>query len=216
MPEDTTPTEVQATSVEDAPPAPAARTIPPDPQAGDGQEVISLEEARKLRRESQTLRKRLQGYEDAEKAQQEAQLSEHDRLSKRLADLQASHDAYVAQTQQRLVRYEVERQASKLGIIDPEAAAKLIDTSAFEQDEQGVPTNAEKLLKDLIKQKPYLAPPTEAPAESSPAQTATPNKTAPAVPAMNPGRSSIAAPGSLPPGKIPTLSDVFNLTRRQS
>lgn len=191
-------------------PAPAA-TNTPEPQAGEGKETtISLEEARKLRSEAANLRKRLKGYEDAEQAARDAQLSEVERSQKQLADLQAKYDAYSKTTQERIVRYEVERAAAKLNIIDPEAAATLLNRAELEFDDDGTPTNATKLLERLIKNKPYLAPPAQAPAPASPAQTAEPAKpAAPAIPAMNPGRATIQTPGTASPGRIPRLEDVF-------
>lgn len=161
-------------------------------------------------------RKKLSSYEKAEKeaeaakkAAEEAQLSEIERTKKQFADLQAQHENYVRQTQERLTRHVVEKQASQLGIIDPDAATRLLDWNELEFDDDGQPINADKLLETLIKHKPWLkpAPPKEeAPKEQEqqPAQPAPPR-----IPAMQPGRSNISAPNKLPPGTIPTLADVY-------
>jgi hypothetical protein len=180
-------------------PQPQAGTPSTEPQAGESQ-TISLEEAKKLRSEAQNLRKRMKAYEDAERQVQEAQLSETERLKKQHSDLQAQHDTYTRQMQERIVRYEVERQATQLGIIDPDAAVRLLDWSELEYDEQGTPTNTEKLLQALIKKRTYLAPSAQ---QETPARVG-----APVIPAMNPGRSTLSAPNSLPPGKHMTLKDV--------
>jgi hypothetical protein len=172
----------------------------PEPLAGDGAETpISLEEAKKLRSESANMRKRLKAYEDAEKAAQDAALSQVEKANKAAQELQqkyeAEHRAHVAAL--------VKLAASAKGIIDPDLAALAIEAS-LEFDEQGMPSNLDKTLDDLVKSKPYLAAkPAEQPA--SPAQTARP----PAVPAMNPGRTSIQP--SAPQGTFaPTrLTDVF-------
>ncbi len=183
--------------------APAAMN-PPELQAGDGQEAISLEEAKKLRKEAQALRNRLKGYEDADAAAQAAKLSETERLQQQHAKLQADHDTAVRQYQERLVRYEVEKQALKAGV-RPEAvedAAKLLDWSELEFHDDGSPKNAEDLLKKLLKNKPYLA--------ASPASTEPPAQPGtPTIPAMNPGRSSIPSPNQLTPGKRYKLSDLL-------
>lgn len=150
-------------------------------------------------------RKKLSGYEEAEKKAAEAQLSEIERVNKKHSDLRAEYDAYVRMTHERLVRYEVERQAAKLNIIDPDAAAKLLDWSQLEYDEEGTPKNAQKLLEQLVKNKPYLVPAPTQQEPETPAQTV--GRSAPTIPAMNPGRTSIAAPGTTPPSKIPRLSD---------
>lgn len=163
--------------------------------------------------------KKLSAYEKAEKerlaaeqAVKDAELGEIERTKKQFSDLQSEYEAYKKSTQDRIVRYEIEAQASKLGIIDPEAASALLDKSKLEMAEDGVtPNNAEKLLKDLIKNKPYLAPkPAEftQQEETPPAQTAMQQRP-PATPMMNPGRTQISPPGQLPPGKITRLNEVF-------
>src|SRR5690348_17980877 len=60
--------------------------------------------------------KKLADYEKAEQEAKEAQLSEIERIKKQHADLQAQHEAHVRQTQERIVRYEVEAQARRLNI----------------------------------------------------------------------------------------------------
>ncbi len=156
MPEPTTPATPQAGGTGDTS-AQAATQTTPEPQAGDGQEPISLDEAKKLRSEANNLRKRLKAFEDAQAQAEAAKLTEQERLQKHATDLQAKYDADTNALTERIVRYEVERQASKLGIVDPDAAAKLIDWQSLEYDEDGTPTNAETLLKDLLKARPWLA-----------------------------------------------------------
>lgn len=198
----TTPEGTQAASSETTPGGQSTQTTTtPEPQAGDGSpEQISIEEARKLRREAQQLRQRLKTFEEAEAAQKAAQLTETERLQQQYAKLQTEHTDTLRNYQERLVRYEIEKQAAKVGI-RPEAAedaVKLLDWSALEFDEDGSPKNAAELLKQLLKAKPYLA------AAPQPQQAATP-----AVPAMNPGRASLAAPNKVP-GKIPRLYEVWS------
>jgi hypothetical protein len=130
--------------------------------------------------------------EAAEQARKDAELGEVERTKKQFSDLQSQFEQYKQQTQARIVRYEIEAQASKLGIIDPEAASALLNKSSLEFGEDGSPLNAEKLLKDLIKSKPYLAPKPAEPTQE-PSQTASQQKP-PATPPMNPGRTAIAAP----------------------
>lgn len=224
MPEETTTTTgetPQAGVTPQAPTTQAVNTTTPQSQADEGQhETISLEEARKLRSEAQNLRKRekdiaaqLKSYQDAEQAAKDAQLNETERLKKQHADLQSKYETEVRQMQERVVRYEVEAQAHRLGIIDPEAAAKLLDWAELEYEDDGTPKNAEELLKKLVKNKPYLKAPEpatpQAQPETTPAQTANTQRP-PAVPAMNPGRGQIASPTQAPPGqkpRIPRFSD---------
>lgn len=184
MEEDTSTVEPQAGDTENL--QPQAGTTTPEPQAGDGNsETMTLEKAKKINSENYGLRKRLKAYEEAEakakeaqRQQAEAELTETQKLQKRLTDLQNLYDQSTKQTQARIVQYEVQLQAARMGIHDPDAAAKLMDQSLLEYDEQGNPSNVEALLKDLIKAKPYLA-----------------NKPAPTSGgATNPSRSHSSAP----------------------
>lgn len=52
---------------------------------------------------------------------------------------------------------EVTQTAARLGIVDPDAAYKLLDKEAIEYEENGKPKNVETLLQSLLKGKPYLA-----------------------------------------------------------
>lgn len=167
----------------------------PEPQAGDGTpeheshperpdrsdrtESISLDEARKLRSEAANLRKRLKAYEAEEEKAKEAQLSEQQKLEKRLAELQAEHETVRRQMQERSVNYEVRLQAAQMGIVDPSAAAKLLDWSEIEYDEDGAPTNIPDLLKKLLRASPYLAGKSGSGAGSLPANPARSASTAP-------------------------------------
>lgn len=123
---------------------------------GDDGEALSLEEAKKLRREAQGLRKRLVDYEDREKAAQAAALSDSEKLQKRVKELEAQTTAAAESHRRAMIRYEVMLQAQGLGVVDPDAAVRLMDDGALEFDEAGQPTNVEKVLKELLKAKPYL------------------------------------------------------------
>lgn len=139
--------------------APTPQT--PTPQAGST--AKSADEYEKmiadLRKENAGHRTKLTAFE---KAQQEAEAA-------KLDDLTRTQKAYEkAQTQlkalqDRAVAYEVQLQATQLGIHDPDAAAKLIDSAALEVDDNGIPTNAKELLEKLIKAKPYLVASSQTP-----------------------------------------------------
>ena len=85
-------------------PAQAATITSPDAQAADGNnEPISLDEAKKLRQEAASLRKRekdvlaqLKAYQDKEQATKDAELSEVERVNKQYADLQEQQEALAA------------------------------------------------------------------------------------------------------------------------
>lgn len=84
------------------------------------------------------------------------QLSETEKITKRATDAEAKAQAAEAKVKELSTRGEIERQARKLGIVDDDAAYRLLDASKLEYDDAGQPTNAEALLKDLVKAKPYL------------------------------------------------------------
>jgi hypothetical protein len=147
--------------------------------------------------------KELAAYREKERLAQEAALPDAQKLEKRIAEAEARSKQY----QQQLVSAQVQLAAQRKGIIDPEMAALAIEKS-LEYDDNGLPSNLDKALDDLVKNKPYLVKAAEASPPSSPAQTAQP-ATTPTIPAMNPGRASIPSPNKLPPGQRYRLSDLL-------
>lgn len=142
--------------------AQAAQGTAPDAQAGQApEEAFDAERARaliaKLREEAKEATKRLKAF-DAERQQaEEAKLSEAERQTKRIADLERQQAERERAAQERILRYEVQLAAQQHGLVDPDAAVKLLDWGRVEYDDAGQPTNLSTLLKDLVKTKPYLA-----------------------------------------------------------
>lgn len=164
------------------------------------------------RQESIKHRKALDAHEEAAKQAELQKLGDLERTQKQLADLQSQHATYTRTMQERMVRYEIQIQAAKQGIIDPDAAAKLLDWTEIEYDEDGTPKNTDKLLAKLLKEKPYLA----SQQQSNPQQQQQPGP--PQIPPMNPGRGLINSPNPLATGagtKIPRLNDVFSAMKKQ-
>jgi len=202
MGDETTPVATPAVTPGSTP-APAATTTTTAPPAGDEQESISLDEARKLRREAQELRRRIKAYDDAQAQAEAAKLSETERQAKELADSIQRNEDLAAELMEAHIHQDIARLASKFNfIISPDLIARLLDFADVEWDEDtGRPTNIEKLLEKLAKASPDLVK-----AEQAPTQPQA--RFAPATPAMNPSRSSIASPGSSIPGRIPRLEDL--------
>jgi len=126
-----------------------------------------LERARKALKdansESAGRRKRLEELEQAETKRNEAEMTAAQKAQKAAADLQAKiaemegqAKAREREQQERVIRYEVMLKATGMGVVDPDAAVKLLDWSTLEFDEQGQPKNTEAVLKALMKAKPYL------------------------------------------------------------
>jgi len=203
MGDETTPVAPPAGTPGSTPAPGGPITTPPEPLAGDGPEPISLDAAKKLRSEAKALRERLKAYEDADAAAQAAKLTETERQAKELADSKQRNEDLAAELMEAHVHQDIARFASKFNfVISPDLIAKLIDLADVEWNEDtGRPTNIEKLLEKLAKAEPDLVKAAQTPGVPQARQ-------APTTPAMNPGRSSIASPGTLPPGRIPRLEDI--------
>lgn len=94
--------------------------------------------------------------------------------------------------QQMLITAEIKAQAAALGIVDPDAAAKLADLSGVKVGDDGTVTGVKEALEELLQAKPYLraAGPSKVGAPSNPAG------------ATNTGETN------------PWLKDHFNLTEQ--
>ncbi len=150
---------------------------------GQEPERFDAEYVRKLRAEAADYRKRLRELEQKVQEHETAKLSETEKLQKRLAELERQQATYQRERQERTLKYEAMLVASKLGIVDPEAAYKLLDLTRIEFDEDGTPKNIEQALKELLKAKPYLAAQQQAtsiastnPARSASTQAETPEQ----------------------------------------
>ncbi len=134
-------------------PTPAPTTDPtPDPSPAD--DVAKWRaEAEKARKDAAAYREKLRA---AEEAAAKAKLTDEER---RTAELKAAQDG-LNETQRQLqaARLEtaVERTAQRLGIVDGDAAYRLLDSSAVEFDDSGKPTNVQALLEGLLESRPWL------------------------------------------------------------
>lgn len=121
--------------------------------------------ADRARQAESSLLKRL-GFEKAEDAQaaikklktiEDGQKSDLQKAQEEIAELRRANTEQKELSKRLLAQYEVGVAASKLGIVDPDAAFRLLDQSKLEFDDSGKLKNAEMLLKALITEKPYLA-----------------------------------------------------------
>jgi len=100
-------------------------------------------------READDLKARLQAIEDKDKSETERQASRaQEALEKLTAAEQRAADL--------ALQMAVERAARKLHFIDEDDAYRLLDRKAVELDDDGTPSNVEKLLTTLAKAKPHL------------------------------------------------------------
>lgn len=100
--------------------------------------------------ELKTLVQQKRAAEDAEKSELAKAQERASELEKRLAEAAEKQKALSTLS-------DVTAKAAKLGIVDPDAAYKLLNRSALEYGDDGMPTNTESLLVALLKDKPYLA-----------------------------------------------------------
>lgn len=129
--------------------------------ANGGSEQLSLEEAKKLRQEHNSLRKRVAEYEQATRDAELAKLSETEKLQKQYGDAQSrilEQELRIQQNELRLAGYAL---APTLGIADIGLALAAVQSEhaheiAFD-DKTGTPTNLEALLKAVVKEHPGLA-----------------------------------------------------------
>lgn len=204
MAEPTPNSDPQGATPNGSPPTPAmgkpGQGATPEPLSHEDalKELESLKaQLSKVNNESKEHRLKAKELDELKKQIELEKLNETERLQKQYADLQSQHTTATRAYQERIVRYEVERVAASLGIIDTDAAVKLIDWSELKHDDDGVPENAKELLEKLLKEKPYLA------GKATPTQ----QQGNPRIPAMNPGRSQIASPTRGQPGRLPRLTD---------
>lgn len=120
--------------------------------------------ADRARQAESSLLKKL-GFEKAEDAQsaftrlktiEEGQKTELQKAQDRVAELERSNTEQATKQKELATQYEVATVATRLGIVDPDAAYRLVDLSKLEYGEDGKPKNVEAVLKEMIGQKPYL------------------------------------------------------------
>lgn len=120
--------------------------------------------AERAKQAESALLKRL-GFEspdDAEKLlaqvreKQEAEKSELQKAMEMADAKDKQLQALMERQKELVVQSGVTTIANRLGIIDPDAAYRLLDKSAIEYDENGQAKNIEPLLVSMLKDRPYL------------------------------------------------------------
>ena len=124
----------------------------------------AMELIRKLRAENKELTKgakRAKELEDAEAQRATADLSEVEKHKQAATKAQADAETATRALQEATVRFEFMLAALRPGSgVDPqaaEAAWKLVEREQIEVDEKGQPKDVGKVLKELVRQYPFLA-----------------------------------------------------------
>lgn len=168
MPENTSPTapgsetpngtdptvETTTTSGNGETPGTTIEPSPADIRKENERLATALKRANAEAKEHREARQELQKFKEQIENEK---LSEKDRLEKLLAKEQKERADFVSRTRDRLIASELRAQAARLGFADPSDAVAMIKRTELELDDDSIPTNAESLLKEMLKAKPYLA-----------------------------------------------------------
>lgn len=112
-------------------------------------------EAAKYRTELRSAQEKLSKFE-------QAQLTEQEKLQKRAEEAEQTAQALAQRLTDTLVRAEVMAQAQKHGVIDLDAAYRLIDRSLVKVGDDGSVEGVDKAVAALVKERPWLVASTTA------------------------------------------------------
>lgn len=139
---------------------------------------FDIEYVRKLRAEAAEYRRKLRELENKTREDEEKKVSEQENLQKRLTEYERKEAELQQTLRTKTLEYEVKLCAVQLGIVDPEAAYRLLDIEQIEYDKDGNPSNIEKVVKELISKKPYLVNSMPSASPTNPTQRRTPTEDA--------------------------------------
>lgn len=139
----------------ETPPPPPPPSDPPKEEQKPP-ENFSREYVEGLRKEAAENRRKAATAEAKLKEQDDAKLSETERLQKERDEARTKAEQIEARARQRVIRSEVRVVASELGFADPSDAHRFLDDDAIELDDDGEPKNVKALLEKLAKDKSYL------------------------------------------------------------
>lgn len=148
-PTDATPADASGTPPEGTPtPTPPAGNPDAAPAAASDLEALRRELA-DTRREAAGYRTRLKTFEDAQKTDAE-------KTTERIAALEAENARLAAAHRAVTIRDAAQAAARKAGFWDPEIGASLVNTNDIQFDDEGNPKNMDALVAAIAKDKPRL------------------------------------------------------------
>ena len=98
---------------------------------------------------------------------EDAQLSEHDKLEKRVTEYEQREAVWAAEKKETALKLGVFSLQATLGVADTDLALAALDRSQVEYDDTGQPTNLQDVLTALLEAKPLLKGVTVPPASGS-------------------------------------------------
>lgn len=154
-------------AIESPTPAPTAGA---DAKTGQAPETerFDAEYVKQLRAEAASTRVKLRELETRFKAEEDAKLSELEREKKARTELESKLQALENERKQSALRFSVTSTAQKLGIVDTDAAMKLMDADKLTYNETGEPVNVEAALRELVKARPWLVSPASTASATNP------------------------------------------------
>ena len=107
--------------------------------------------------ESIAERKKRQAAEARVAEYEKAAMTEGERVKAEAAEARAQAENARAELRQTRVEYAVRAKAAEMGVVDPEAAFRLLDLGTFDPDDPTLlAKQVEAALADLVGRKPYL------------------------------------------------------------
>lgn len=110
----------------------------------------------KLRLEAKTAKKELSAAGKRLKEREDADLSETERLRREIEAMKLQRQKDAEERQALRDEAAIYDAAVAQQAVKPKLIIRLIDRAALEHDDDGAPTNAEALVKALLKEEPYL------------------------------------------------------------
>ena len=107
-----------------------------------------------LNKESEKHRKQADEWQKAKQAEEDAKLSETEKLKKELADMNAAKESVLKTANDRLVSAEIKSKSDKF--IDPDVVLALVDRSKITVKDDGTIEGVTAALDELAKNKPIL------------------------------------------------------------
>lgn len=137
------------------PATPDAATTPEAPDAAaEGQAPLDAaalrSELERTRREAAKNRTELKKAQDEIKAAADAKLSDEEKRTARIAELEKQITDKDAALKERVTFAAVVDAAARMGATKPQLIHRLLDTGAIEYDSDGAPTNVDALVKDFM------------------------------------------------------------------
>lgn len=166
-----TPTPPDATSGATEEPKPNDSDATSGKGEEQGDDAALAEAGRKAiqreREKAKAAEERARAAEERIKAIEEKDLPAAEKAARRLAELEEENKRLAGELVMRDVAAEVAKAAAKIGVIDTDVVMVLLrENDSIDFDADGKPINVEAAIKDLVKQKPYLARPAGAGADA--------------------------------------------------